>query len=115
MFDYDPSTKRAAGVLDQYDLTSAIKNLYGVEIHKLYDILSQVDPQVAQVVHSLCPDELADYLHVRYGMRLEEVPTTYVWYNDRFVRNQDQCSDELGGVESNADTSKSNVESVGSN
>lgn len=109
MFDYDPFSKRAAGVLDQYDLTSAIKNIYGVEIYKLYDILSQVHPQVAQVVHSLCPDELADYLHVRYGMRLEEVSTTYVWYNDRFVRNQNQCLDELE-VESNA--SKPNVESV---
>ena len=111
MFDYDPFSKRAAKVLDQYDLTPAIKNLYGVEIYKLYDVLSQVDPQVARVVHSLCPDELADYLHVRYGMQVEEVLTTYVWYNDRFVRNQNQYSDQME-VESNA--SKPNVESVGS-
>lgn len=95
MFDYDPFSKRAAKVLDQYDLSPVIKDVYGVEIYKLYDILSQLDPQVAQVVHHLCPDELASYLHARYGMRLEEVITTYVWYNDRFVPNQDQLLDEL--------------------
>lgn len=94
MFDYDPFSKRAAKVLDQYDLTPAIKNLYGVEIYKLYDILSQVDPHVAQVVHHLCPDELASYLHARYGMRLEEVITTYVWWNDRFVLDQNQLLNE---------------------
>lgn len=89
MFDYDDTAKRAVETLDEYDFTGVLKDLYGVSIYDVQDAMIQVSDQVSDAVHDLSSYELAEYLHVRYGMRLEEVVIRFLWWNNRYRRNTD--------------------------
>lgn len=83
MFGYDESSKEAAEILDKYDFSSALKPCYGVDIYDIEDWIEEYGDEVSEAVHELTVDEFAEYLHQKYGMRIEEVSRYYVWWNDR--------------------------------
>lgn len=84
MFDYDEESKRAAEVLDKYDLSPILQSCRGVDIYDIESRIEEHSDEAASAVENLTTDELAEYFHQRYGMRIEEVPHYYMWWNDRF-------------------------------
>lgn len=88
MFDYDENAKQSVEILDKYDLNHILKNCYGVSIYDVRDQLTHIDKKVNDAVYNLSIDELAEYLHKRYSMRIEEIIIPYVWYNDRYYMNK---------------------------
>ena len=83
MFDYDEESRLAAEKLDKYDFTDILKQCYGVNIFDVKYMLRDLEEEIFDEISDLTTDEFAEYLHQRYGMKIEEVLTTYVWWNDR--------------------------------
>ena len=78
MFDYDENAKKAAQVLDQYNFTAILKECHIVSIHEIIDQLTQYNENVADALDDLSSDEVASYLHQRYGMHIQEITELYV-------------------------------------
>lgn len=80
MFDYDPELKRAAEVLDKYDLSIVLKDRGLVDIYDLVEVITDEFPQteVEDALDLFSADEVADYLVDRYHMRMSEVIHTFV-------------------------------------
>lgn len=83
MFDYDQKAKNSVDVLDKYDFSPLLKSCYGVDIDDIRDWLEEYGEEVSKEIMELTTDELVEYLHLRYGVRVEEVPQYYIWWNDR--------------------------------
>lgn len=83
MFDYDKESKYAAETLDKYDFSLTLRKCYGVEIGDIKNLLSLYGEEVENAILNLTTDEFLEYLHQRFGMNIQEVPTYYVWWNDR--------------------------------
>ena len=83
MFDYDQEAKNAVDVLDKYDFSPLLKSCYGVDIYDISDWLEEYGEEVSKAIVELTTDELVEYLHLRYGVRVEEVSRCCIWWNDR--------------------------------
>lgn len=76
-------SKKAAETLDKYDFTPILKRCYGVDIYDIEDWIKDYGDDVAEAVENLADYELADYLHQKYGMGIQEVSRYCAWWNDR--------------------------------
>lgn len=83
MFDYDEESRLAVEVLDKYDFTSVLKNCYGIDIYDIEELLESFGEEVSKAVSDLTTEEFAEYLHLRYDMRIEEVSRYCIWWNSR--------------------------------
>lgn len=83
MFDYDKESKYSSEILDRYDFSLTLCKCYGVEIDDIKNLLSLYGEEVKNAISNLTTIELLEYLHQRFGMSIQEIPTYYVWWNDR--------------------------------
>ena len=83
MFDYDEESKRAAEILDKYDLTDILKECRGKEVYEIEDEIKKINDELCEAIESLTYTEFSDYLVERYKMRIQEVIISYMWWNDR--------------------------------
>lgn len=84
MFDYDQEAKNAVDVLDKYDFSPLLKSCRGVDLQDVRDWLEEYGEEISKAIAELTIDELVEYLHLRYGVRVEEVSRYYIWWNDRY-------------------------------
>lgn len=86
MFNYDEASKLAAETLDKYNLTNILKKVRSIDIAEVRELLCHFNKEVAEASQELTLDELAQYLHERYGMKIDEILVPYIWWNDRWER-----------------------------
>lgn len=86
MFDYYEKSRLAAETLDKYDLTDVLKEIRGLDVAEVRNILCHFNKEVAETVWELSLDELAIYLSKIYSMYVEEVTIPYLWWIDRRER-----------------------------
>lgn len=83
MFDYDEESKRAAEILDKYNLTDILKECRGREASEIEEEIKKINDELCEAVESLTYEEFCDYLVKRYKMGLQEVSISYMWWNDK--------------------------------
>lgn len=89
MFDYDQESKHAAEVLDKYDFSPTLRNCYGVDLYDIGDLLKSYGGEVFEAISNLTTDELIEYLHQKYDVRVEEVSRYCIWWNSRWRKQDD--------------------------
>lgn len=83
MFDYDKNAQKAAQTLDQYDFSKTLKDCHSVPIPQIVSSLELYGKKVSDAFAWLTADEIATYLKLRYGMRIQEIYEFYAsWDNN---------------------------------
>lgn len=83
MFDYDVESKIAAETLDKYNFHSVLQTCYGVDLYDIEEILEKFGEEVKKAIEDLTTEELAEYLHQKYGMRVQEVSRYCLWWTKK--------------------------------
>ena len=83
MFDYNEESKRAAEILDKYDLTDVLKECRGREVSEIEEEIKKINDELCEAIENLTYVEFSDYLIERYKMRMEEASISYMWWNDK--------------------------------
>ena len=83
MFDYDEESKKAAEILDKYNLTDMLKEYRGIEANEIKEEIKKINDELCEAMESLTYEEFCDYLVKRYRMRMQEVSINYMWWNDK--------------------------------
>lgn len=85
MFEYNTDSSKAAEKLDRYDLTDVLKDVHGVDVYEVAEIISNMgNSEISEAIDCLTIDELVLYLERRYGMGATEEVRSFMWWRSKY-------------------------------
>lgn len=85
MFEYNAESSKAAEKLDRYNLTDVLKDVHGVDIYEVAEIISSMgNAEISKAIDCLTIDELVLHLERRYEMGTTEEVRSFMWWRSKY-------------------------------